>query len=206
MKLNKTLLLSLLSVSLFTVTHAQIQFGIKGGPSFTTFTGSDAGGAKLIVGFHAGGIIKIPFNDQFSLQPEVLYSAQGAKATTTDAYGNVQDFTAHVNYLNVPFMLTFTHSSGLILQTGPQIGFLLSASAPGVPDAEYKKGYKSADFGWTSGIGYLSPANIGFLFRYSAGWLNIENTSYTQGTGSIHNIGLQLSVFYLFGGSDNDRY
>jgi hypothetical protein len=204
MKMNKKLLLALFAAVAFTAANAQIQFGVKAGPNFTTFTGSDASGAKFLVSFHGGAFVKIPFNDQFSLQPEVQYSGQGAKGT--DQTTNTS-FTAHNNYLQIPMMFTFTHSSGLILQTGPQLGFLLSAkeSASGV-SIDTKQYYKSVDFGWGTGIGYLSPANVGFIFRYFAGYLNAENTSSTMTSGgSIHNVGFQLSIFYLFGGS-SDRY
>ena len=202
-KMTKQLLLLLLAGGIFLTAPAQVQFGVKAGPSLYSLTGSDASGAKLLFGFHAGAFVKLPFSDQFSLQPEVQYSMQGAKGT--DNYTNY-DFTDHNNYINVPLLFTFTHSSGLILQTGPQLSFLMSSKETenGVT-ADTKKAFKSFDAGWATGIGYVSPANIGFIFRYSAGWLNIENKDYTSGTGSQRNLGFQLSIFYLFGGSD-DRY
>jgi hypothetical protein len=203
MNLSKRLVVALLATGTFVTANAQIQFGVKAGPSFTSFTGSDAGGAKLLVGFHGGAFVKIPIiNDQFSLQPEVQYSGQGAKGT--DETSGVS-FTNRNNYVNVPVMFTFTHSSGLILQTGPQVGFLISSkvTAQGV-SADTKDVYKSTDIGWGTGLGYISTANIGFIARYSIGWLNAENTNNQNNTGggSIRNIGFQLSVFYLFGSND----
>ena len=198
-KISRKLVLFLLTVGTLATANAQIQFGVKAGPSFTTFTGSDAGGAKLLVGLHGGAFVKIPFSDQFSLQPELQYSQQGAKGT--DQPTGIS-FTNRCNYLTVPMMFTFTHSSGLILQTGPQVNFLLSASvkANGT-SADAKDSFKSTDVGWATGIGYLSQANIGVIARYFAGWLNAENTNNmnTSGGGSIHNVGFQISVFYLFG-------
>jgi hypothetical protein len=191
-------------LSLATV-EAQVQFGIKAGPSFSTFSGSDATGAKLLFGFHGGVFAKLPINDQFSVQPEVQYSTMGAKGTAQDGLGNNITVTQNNNYLSVPILFTFTHSSGLILQTGPHIDFLMSSNAKANgASADTKKDFKSMDVGWETGIGYLSPANVGFIFRYGGGWLNVENNSNTGGQGSIHNVNLQLSVFYLFGGSERD--
>jgi hypothetical protein len=130
------------------------------------------------------------------------YSQQGAKGT--DETTGIS-FTNRTNYLAVPLLFTFTHSSGLILQTGPQVSFLLSAKAKAQgTSVDVKDSFKSTDVGWATGIGYLSQANIGFIARYFAGWLNAENTSNmnTSGGGSIHNVGFQISVFYLFGGDE----
>lgn len=199
--MSKKLFLVFLTASLYVTSHAQIQLGVKAGPSFYSFTGTDASGAKLLFGYNASVFVKLPFSDQFSLQPEVQYSTQGARGS--DYIG---DFTDHNNYINVPLLFTFTHSSGLILQTGPQLSFLMSSrESRGGQSVDAKQAYHSFDAGWATGVGYLSPANIGFLFRYSAGWLNVENRDFTGGSGALRNIGFQLSVFYLFGGS-NDRY
>jgi hypothetical protein len=203
MKMNKRLFLLLVTASAFITTHAQIQLGVKAGPGFYSFSGSDAGGSRIQIGLNAAVFAKIPFSDQFSLQPEVQYSMQGA-GTTEPSTGD--KFNFHNNYINVPLMFTFTHSSGLILQTGPQVSFLMSSTVKGMgTSADSKDAFKSADVGWATGIGYLSPANIGFIFRYSAGWLNVENTNNAFNSGgSLHNVGFQLGVFYLFGDSGNN--
>jgi hypothetical protein len=202
MKMYKSLVLVLLTAGTFLTVNGQIQLGFKAGPGFTSYSGSDAGGAKLLVGFHGGVFAKIPFSDQFSLQPEVQYSQQGAKGK--DEVSGIS-FTNRTNYLSVPVLFTFTHSSGLILQTGPHVDFLLSAKVKANGSSvDVKDAYKSTDVGWTTGIGYLSQAGIGVIARYSLGWLNAENTGNmnTSGGGSIHNIGFQLSVFYLLGESE----
>src|ERR1700733_11303346 len=108
MNLTKKLAVALLAAGTFVTANAQIKFGVKAGPSFTSFAGSDAEGAKILVGFNGGVFAKIPFSDQFSFQPEVQYSGQGAKGKD-DATGI--SFTNRNNYVNVPLMFTFTHSS-----------------------------------------------------------------------------------------------
>ncbi len=38
---------------------------------------------NMKTGFHVGVVAEIKFNEKFSIQPEVVYSAQGVKYTAT---------------------------------------------------------------------------------------------------------------------------
>lgn len=166
---------------------AQIQFGVKAGANFATITSSD--GAKSLVSFNGGALVKIPLADALSLQPEVVYSGQGAK------FDGGSD---HLNYLNIPILPTYTLPVGVFFQTGPQIGFLLSAKekVSGQSDVDIKSQLKSTDFSWAFGAGYLvTSANIGFNVRY-----NLGLTKLADGTSSKNGV-FQVGVFYLFGDS-----
>ena len=81
-----------------------------------------------------------------------------------------------------------------------QIGFLLSAKASaGGTSVDVKSDFKSTDFSWAFGLGYLTTANVGIDARYNLGLSNIENTSGTNSTGTLKNTVIQIGVFYLFG-------
>lgn len=178
------------ALTLFTAfvigANAQVQFGVKAGANFASITSSTGG--KTLINFNAGALVKIPLNDVLSLQPEAVYSGQGIKAS---------DGKIALKYINIPVLVTYTLPQGLFFQTGPQLGILMSAKAiPDEGDSEDLKDYfKSTDFSWAFGAGYLIPdANFGFNVRY-----NLGISSLGKDGGSSKNSVFQVGIFYLFG-------
>ena len=138
----------------------------------------------------------IPLAGAFSLQPEVNYSAQGAKATESG-----ESFTLTQNYLNVPVLVKYKHQSGLFAETGPQIGFLMSAKASeGGNSEDVKSSYQSTDFSWAFGLGYqLKTINAGIDARYNLGLTN-DAASGSGSNGTVKASVFQVGLYYLFGG------
>src|SRR6201991_3748640 len=116
----KKLALVILAGISFATANAQIQIGAKAGFNLTTLTGSDAGNAGTIVNVHFGGFARIPLVEKLSLQPELLYSAQGG------SYNN-PDLNEHDNYLNIAFLLKYAVDDGLAIEPGAQFGILLTS-------------------------------------------------------------------------------
>lgn len=198
----KKLVLILIAGVSFATAHAQIQFGVKAGANLATVTGSDATGATTMANFNAGVFAKIPFAQSLSFSPEIVYSGQGAKYSYAGVTGS-----QHLNYLNVPLLVKYTHSSGFSIATGPQIGFLMSAKAKvqGTTQDD-KNAYNSTEFAWDFGIGYDIPnTQLGIDLRYDLGISNVENNGNNSGnstnsTGKLHNSVFQLGLRYtLFG-------
>ena len=64
-----------------------------------------------------------------------------------------------MNYLLASVMAKYTFSSGLSLETGPQLGFLLSAKEKYDGDTDnIKDAFKGTSFFWNFGLGYQLPA------------------------------------------------
>jgi hypothetical protein len=200
-KLMKRSLSLLIAAASFGFTQAQVNFGAKGGFNFANLTGSDASGASMRVSFHVGALAQISVTDMFSVQPEVYYSDQGAKVSQDGQSG-----TYKLGYINVPVLLKYTTSSGLFLQTGPQLGFLMSAKAEsqGV-SVDIKSQANSTDFSWVFGLGYLTSSNLGIDARYNLGLSNIEKNDGSGDTGTLKNGVIQVGVFYLFGESKGKK-
>ncbi len=191
----KRLLLLILAVFSLLVTYAQLQLGVKGGLNLTTFTGNDAQMAKMRTGFNAGVMAGISITDMLSVQPEIQYSAQGANynADSLSMSGNINS-----GYLNIPILLKYNHSSGFFIETGPQLGLLLSSKAKsGGVSMDVKSSFKSTDFSWVFGLGFLTSANIGIDARYNLGLSNLEKGG-MYNTGTLKNSVIQISLFYLF--------
>ena len=195
MKPNKKLVLLLLMAGVLTTANAQIQFGLKAGANLANVNGSGVTGNKTLVNFNGGALVRIKLAAGFSLQPEVVYSGQGAK-TTNSSDGSTE--TVHQNYVNVPVMLQYSLPLGLFFETGPQLGFLTTAKiSDNGQSADIKSSYKSTDFSWALGAGFLTPVHLGFDLRYNLGLSNISSAA-SGYTGSIKNGVFQVGVFYLF--------
>jgi hypothetical protein len=176
---------------------AQIQFGVKAGVNIATLTGSDVSGAKTKLGFQGGVLVAVPVTDVVWVQPEVNYSMQGAKGTS-----NYTDFTLSQNYITVPVLFKYIHKSGIFAETGPQIGFLMSANInSGGNSADVKASYQSVDYGWAFGVGYLLKSiNAGIDARYNLGFTNIEaNASNNYSNGTTKSSVFQIGIFVMFG-------
>ena len=127
------------------------QLGVKGGVNMSNFTGGDFGDVekKALVGFHVGGFTRFLFGKNLALQPEVLFSSQGAKLEDATDEQNIK-----INYVNIPIMLQFITDGGFYLEAGPQFGFKVSEDVPDMPVDDYAK---STDVALALGLGLQSP-------------------------------------------------
>jgi len=190
----KKLVLLVFTAGTFFTASAQVEFGVKAGANFATLTGSGSDGAKTKVDFNGGAFAQIPLVNSFFLQPELVYSRQGAKATSDGI-----NFSVNQSYLNIPVLVKYHHSSGFFGETGPQMGFLLAASVKaGGTTQDVKSSYKSTDFGWAFGLGYrLSSIPAGIDARYNLGLTNIAAQDVSD--QSLKNSVFQIGVFYVLG-------
>src|SRR5690349_18183845 len=119
----KRIFLALSMVTLFAAGAAAqgINVGIKAGVNLANLNGDDVSDTDMKIGYHFGGYAKISITDAFSVQPELLYNAMGAKMSA-DGYDQNYKF----NYVTVPVMLGYSFGK-ISVQAGPQIGFLTSA-------------------------------------------------------------------------------
>jgi len=193
----KYLLIVLLATVATLTGNAQIQFGIGAGVNFSSLIGPHATGSGIKVGFQGGGLVAIPIASSFSLQPEVNYSIQGNKSIPNGfAYDTKQ------TYINVPVLIKYKRASGFFAETGPQIGFLLSANISGGPGSgDVKSIYKPAALSWAFGLGYfVKSVNAGIDARYNLGLSNILVASNYGSGGWLLTSVIQVGVFFLFGG------
>jgi hypothetical protein len=172
-------------------TSAQdVNFGIKAGLNLYNINSS---GSEYDVktGFHAGLLGHIHLTKHFAVQPELVYSTQGAKYKV----GGLVTKTK-LSYINLPVLLQYMFDNGFRLQAGPQVGFLINAkNETGSTNTNIKKSTNTVDFALGMGVGYINPkSGFGVDARYNLGLSNINDDSNVKAT----NRGLQLGVFYLF--------
>ncbi len=191
----KNLTMLLLAALSFTTTKAQIQFGLKAGANFSTITGATNGqSTSTLIGFNGGVLLRLHLNKTWAIQPEALYSGQGAKYSGNNSSGTVNNA-----YINIPVMLTYSLPFGLSLQAGPQFGLLMSAKDnSGGVTTDIKPAYKSTDISLAMGAAFTTPFKLGFDARYNLGLTNLQNAQGSNGS-SLKNGVFQFGVFYLLG-------
>ena len=209
-KKMKKVILSALAVMAFGIANAQdVKFGLKGGLYVSNFSGDTEGlDFKSRFGFNVGAFAEIKFSEQFALQPEVLYSTQGARVedfgVQVDEFGFfTADASFNLAYINVPVMFKYFATEKFSLEAGPQIGFLVSAKLKTEVDGygsntqDIKDNFESIDFGLNLGAGYDFTENFSVSARYNLGLANIANTE--EGDDSkLHNGVFSLSAGYKF--------
>ena len=166
----RKIILSAIAVMAFGFTNAQeTRFGVKGGLNVSTLTGEYEDDTKSLIGFHVGGFAEIKIIERLAIQPELLYSAQGAKF---EGFGG-DKYDAKLDYLNIPVLAKFYITKQFYVEAGPQIGFLLSAKIEGEDAKDF---YKSTDFGFNLGTGYNFTENFSAGARYTIGLSGVYDT------------------------------
>jgi len=173
-----------------TASAQHANFGIKGGLNLYNIQNDNDVQYDTKAGFHLGMLLHIHVAQHFAVQPELLYSAQGAKYNS-----GIGDINLKLEYANVPFMFQYMFDNGFRLEAGPQVGFLTNAKAEmnGV-SVDAKDNIEKVDFAIGVGIGYIAPSGFGIDARYNHGLSNINES----GSVNSYNRGFQLGLLYQF--------
>ena len=195
------------------VNAQKVNFGVKAGLNLSTWNYDDA---SLRPGFHAGGFATVQFSRMFAVQPEVMYSMEGAAwEGKLDAFGfslaNAK-VTSTVHKLNVPVMLQFTPISMLTIEAGPQFGFNLAVShhsksnIAGIVETESdvdvdKENYNMFEMGIAAGLKLNLTRNMAIGARYVYGISPIfdEGRLFSrQVTDAVHTSNIMVSLNFAF--------
>lgn len=205
--MKKTIFTLMAFTAFSSVIYAQtpdVKIGVKAGVNFANLTDGD-----MKTGFHVGGLAEIFINEKFSVQPEVLYSTQGSKQSSTTSIPGLMTTTykakLNLDYINVPIMAKYYVAEGFNVQAGPQIGFLMKAEMDVDADAtglggisasgDIKDQMNSIDFGLNFGLGYELPMGVFAEARYNLGLTKLPKE---KELGDYKNSVIQVSVGYKF--------
>lgn len=219
--MKKIFLAASLIVAAQLTTAQKIQWSAKVGAGLSNFYG-DITQVNRVLSFGGGVQAEISFNELISLQPEILFSSEGSKATF-----HYVDETAEVNsverirlsYLNLPVLLKWSVSKRFSIEAGPQIGYLLAAkdnyewtatitgaTVQESGSADVRDSFRTFSFGAAAGSTFNVSEKIYLQLRAYKGFSNInkgeqpedEEDPVGRGMGKITNAVLQLSVGYRF--------
>lgn len=141
--------------------------GIKGGLNISNFTNFDSDPKS---DFYAGGLVAIKFNKFFTLQPELIYSRQGAEIREYAVGGpGSRTVKYDLNYLSLDAVAKFHFGGGgFHILAGPSLDIKTDDN---FPDYEYNP--VGADFSIVAGLGYTLPNGLTFEARFKQGLIDI---------------------------------
>lgn len=153
-------------------------YGIKFGANFAKSSGNFATTPSYKTAFSVGAFSVYNLSDQFSIQPELLYSIKGYKLDGKDF-----QVDATFEYLELPllakFLVSNTNTLLISLLLGPSVSYNLDAKfTTKIPGASFSgkiPNFNTLDFGAIVGFSILFPVNEGnivFDARYNLGLTN----------------------------------
>ena len=196
--MKKLILCAVIMIAGITNSNAQIlKFGVKGGVNFANLNGGTGGidyDFKNKTGFYAGALAEIKILPNFSLQPEAMFSSQGA-ASEVDG---VDDF--NLDYISVPVLAKFyLITDRLSIEAGPQFSFLVNDSdavfneiSDGMSERVEGQKPKSFDFAIAGGASLNIAGGLFAQARYTIGLTEISKNA------DAKNAVFQLGLGYMF--------
>lgn len=182
-----------------------IKVGLKGGFNGSTFSGTDSKGSEYKAGFAAGALVNFGVSDNFSIQPEFLYSQKGA---SIDNYlVNNNTFKSTLGYLDIPIMFRYNigeDGKGFFVELGPQ-GSIILHQRSFIEDGSGKEvlslgtstdALNKVGIGYVGGLGYQLTSGLQLGLRYAGDFSQV----YKGGSPNVHNSVFQFQVGYAFGG------
>ena len=183
----KNFIFATLAVFLTTGAFAQnVQWGAKTGLNAAFEINSDDGSTDARPGLYVGVFSDINLGRKLSLQPELVYSMQGAK---------YEGYTDKLDYINLPIMLRiYVLKRELSIDVGPQFGYMVNAKIKHggstidiIDDIDNK-----FDVALGFGVSYTLLERFDFGFRCNIGTIEIINNS------DLYNMVFQFGVGYRF--------
>ena len=179
----------------FVAAQESVYFGAKGGVNFSNFSGdgfSDFEDGKARTAYHLGLVAEIPVSDRFSVQPEVLYSAQGFDMVRIE---DSEDVEFQVDYITVPVMAKFYLIDGFNIHAGPQLGFLVENEISSEAGDTGLNTDNLNNFDLSLGLGAGYKFQSFFVYgRYNAGMSEIYEDDNVNTKNSV----VQAGVGFLF--------
>ena len=196
----------LLTAFLITPFLAQAQMddsriGIKGGLNISNFYRDNVGDQNARIGFNVGLFTELAVGESFSIQPELLLSTKGNRATYGNSGSLLQgEVKSNLTYIDIPVLAKATFGEVINVHVGPYASYLIGANVS--TDGDLGNGsrelnrdnFKSWDYGLAAGLGVdLNAVTIGA--RYNLGLVNVAKTTVAEGV--LDNSKNSVLQFYI---------
>lgn len=126
--MKKLISMAIAMAIIFNVSTAQsgFVFGLKGGANYSNQYDSKTNDltADSKFGVAVGAFLAIPIGQYFGVQPEILFSQKGFKATGK-VLGSPYDLTRTTNYIDVPLLLAIKPIPAITILVGPEYSYLI---------------------------------------------------------------------------------
>jgi opacity protein-like surface antigen len=196
--------------------------GIKAGINFSNAYGTPEGWDESIdwkSGITGGAFLNYAFNDNFSIQPELLYTQKGFGSALLDETDIIEvDLTVSLDYFELPVLAKYSFSPGKsfrpVLFAGPSFAYC-SGSELSVSswifsaDIDFSSMTHTTDFGLVLGGGFdyaLSNGTLVLDARFTWGFTNvilsgdfeIDGSTETIDEDDFKNYGISFMLGYVF--------
>ncbi|QGY44627.1 outer membrane beta-barrel protein [Maribellus comscasis] len=162
------------------------KIGVVGGFHLSNFYNESVGDPNFQPGFHIGTSLLLPLSQNFSFEPQLLYSKKGGELDYAyDFYYNEQSVNYRLHYIEMPFLLNI-HTRGITdFIIGGYGSYLLDATFSVTTAYSYGYGelnygdFEKYDYGLVGGMAFNFPFSK-LMFKYSCGFADVakENTAY----------------------------
>jgi hypothetical protein len=210
MKKNILLTLFLVLFCFYSSQAQSVRFGLKGGLNLALLSGAVNVESHFKPGVLLGGYANFPLAKKWYIQPELLFSGQGAKYIYLDppAFTKVDGETkTNLPYLKLPLLVKFQLSERFSLHLGPEFGLLLASREKGelegeIVDKDLSHLTKSAEIAVVGGMEFNVSSTV-----HLGGRLNFGLTDIYDGYDDIiagffypplNNRVIQLYIGYAF--------
>ena len=234
MNKNITLIfITFLTLNLSAQSLLPIKFGIKAGTNISNIKstpiteGTENINSTELAGITGGFYMKIPLNDKWYINPEIVYTQKGANFnyTYTHDYGiNQREIRTSSNELKLAYVelnpsFSYKNSDKIAFNFGPSISYLLSPdytiisdigdelTSDILPEGKYEE--EILDLGINIGISYYLTEKLIFEAKSNTGLMSVGEVSKIVYTGldpdklnqriyDIKNNGFIFSVAIIF--------
>lgn len=180
-------------------------FGLKAGINASNII--DEKGESLSadgkIGFAGGLFVAIPIGKYFGIQPELLYSQKGFKATGV-LLGSTYQITRTSTFIDLPILFAFKPSEFITILAGPNYAYLLKnkdSFGNTTTSIEQETVFENEDqrkntFGFTGGADITLKH---LVLGARIGWdIQANNTDNNAATPVYKNIWYQATIGYRF--------
>lgn len=183
----------------------KLTFGLKAGVNYSNVYDSEGEdfNADPKLGLAAGIFLAIPIGKYLGVQPEVLFSQKGFRATGR-ILGNTYSFTRTTNYIDVPLFITFKPSEFISILGGPQYSYLTNQKdvfANASTTIEQEKEFENDNIRKNT-LCFVGGADINLkhiVLSGRAGWdVQNNNGDGSSTTPRYKNVWYQATIGYRF--------
>ncbi|MEC3880875.1 porin family protein [Parapedobacter sp. 10938] len=153
--------------------------GIRAGVNVATLSNINA---DFKTDLYVGGILSLHLGQRYTLQPELIYTRQGANNVTfvdeeTGTPTGQENVT--IQYLSLGAINKFYFVDGFHGLIGPSLDMKIGKNFPRIDFDD--DDYGGVDLGISLGLGYTLPIGLTFEGRFKTGMLDAFNNDYFLG-------------------------
>lgn len=180
---------------------SEIDFGVKFGISGSYLSSSD-NNFNVRPSFLIGLTASYEFNETINFHTGLLYLRYGESDRENLPETGLEENTLKLDYLQIPFLVSYPVLENLRLEAGPGLSFLVHSKQEiigqnGTNLTEIPNDFNNFDVNFNLGLSYPTSWGLVIGLRYSRGFIDVDADDAVFDK-SHYNSALQMSIEYRF--------